>query len=147
MRPKRTALVILGCAVALLAACGPAAGNGTAASSSTAAQDTTPTEASTATSTTSAAAVAPPATSSSVAAGVDFTMPNEVGQVLQDAQNAMHTFNVFYSKSHDLLGVRHQILDRDWKVCTQNVPAGQHVTGTAEGVIDFGVVKLSETCP
>jgi hypothetical protein len=82
-----------------------------------------------------------------VAANVSFTMPNEVGQVLQDAQNTLHTFNIFYSKSHDLRGVRHQILDRDWKVCTQNVAAGQRVTGAAEGAIDFGVVKLSETCP
>jgi hypothetical protein len=51
-------------------------------------------------------------------------MPNAVGQVLQDAQNAMHTFNVFYSKSHDLRGARHQILDRDWKVCTQMCQPG-----------------------
>ena len=74
-------------------------------------------------------------------------MPDLRGQVLQDAQNALHTQGVFYSKSHDLRGVRHQVLDRDWKVCSQNVPAGQQVTGNAEGTIDFGVVKLSETCP
>jgi hypothetical protein len=74
-------------------------------------------------------------------------MPNLVGQVLQDAQNALHADGIFYSKSHDLRGVRHQVLDRDWQVCSQNVPAGQAVTGPAEETIDFGVVKLSETCP
>jgi hypothetical protein len=74
-------------------------------------------------------------------------MPNERGQVLQDAQNALHANGVFYSRSHDLRGVRHQVLDRDWKVCSQNVPAGQQVTGNAEGLVDFGVVKLTETCP
>jgi beta-lactam-binding protein with PASTA domain len=74
-------------------------------------------------------------------------MPNVVGQVLQDAQEALHADGVFYSRSHDLRGVRHQVLDRDWKVCSQNLPAGQQVTAPAEGKIDFGVVKLSETCP
>lgn len=147
MRPKRMVLVIAGCVVPLLSACGPAAGSSGAASSSTAATETAPTEASTAASTPSEAAVEPPASSSAIAASVDFTMPNEVGHVLQDAQNTMHTFNILYSKSHDLRGVRHQILDRDWKVCNQNVPAGQRVTGSVEGAIDFGVVKLSETCP
>jgi hypothetical protein len=51
------------------------------------------------------------------------------------------------STSHDALGSRMQVLDRDWKVCDQSVPAGQQVTGNVEGQIDFGVVKLSETCP
>lgn len=74
-------------------------------------------------------------------------MPNEIGKVLQDAQNDLHSNGVSYSKSHDLFGSRHQVLDRDWEMCSQNVPAGQRVSGNAEGVIDFGVVRLSEACP
>ncbi|MEU2349852.1 hypothetical protein [Modestobacter sp. NPDC049651] len=69
------------------------------------------------------------------------------GTVLQDAQDKLQTLGVFFSDSHDALGSRHQVLDRDWKVCGQNVAAGQHVTGNAEGQIDFAVVKLSELCP
>lgn len=38
-----------------------------------------------------------------------------------------------------------QILDRDWKVCTQNVKAGKTVPTDTE--LDFGAVKLKETCP
>jgi len=80
-------------------------------------------------------------------ATVDFPMPDTTGIVLQDAQDQLQTLGVFYSTSHDELGVRHQVLDRDWQVCSQNVAAGQQVTGDAEGQIDFGVVKLSESCP
>lgn len=40
---------------------------------------------------------------------------------------------------------RHQILDRDWKVCSQNVAAGKTVGTDTE--LDFGAVKLAETCP
>jgi hypothetical protein len=101
----------------------------------------------TAPATSSAVAAATTQPSALPAAGVNFVMPNEVGKVLQGAQNDLHTNGVFYSKSHDMLGSRHQVLDRDWKVCNQNVPAGQRVAGNAEGMIDFGVVKLSENCP
>jgi hypothetical protein len=95
-----------------------------------------------------AVAVPVPTTASTTAAqSVNFRMPDERGQVLQDAQNALHAVGVFYSRSHDLRGVRHQVLDRDWKVCSQNIAAGKQVTGDAEGLVDFGVVKLSETCP
>ncbi len=66
---------------------------------------------------------------------------------LQDAQDLIQTNGVFLSLSHDLLGTRSQVLDANWRVCTQNVPAGQRVTGNAEGVIDLGAVKLEETCP
>ncbi|MFQ1000574.1 hypothetical protein [Modestobacter sp. SSW1-42] len=84
---------------------------------------------------------------SSAAVVVDFAMPDMVGTNLQVAQNTMQTNNVFYSVSHDLLGTRNQVMDGNWQVCDQNVPAGQRVTGDVEGAIDFGVVKLEETCP
>jgi hypothetical protein len=75
-------------------------------------------------------------------------MPNEVGHVLQDAQDDLQNVSgnsAYYSKSHDLLGNRHQILDRDWQVCTQNITEG--ATVSESDTVDFGVVKLSESCP
>jgi hypothetical protein len=78
---------------------------------------------------------------------VDFPMPNMVGVNLQVAQNTMQSHGVWYSVSHDLLGVRNQVMDGNWQVCEQNVPAGQQVLGDVEGQIDFGVVKLEESCP
>jgi hypothetical protein len=77
-----------------------------------------------------------------------FTMPNEVGHVLQDAQDDLQRVAgnaAYYSRSHDLLGSRHQILDRDWQVCTQNIADG--ATVSESDTVDFGVVKLSESCP
>jgi hypothetical protein len=38
-----------------------------------------------------------------------------------------------------------QILDRDWKVCSQNIAAGKTVATDTE--LDFGAVKLKEICP
>lgn len=78
-----------------------------------------------------------------------WTMPNLVGAGLQDAQDAIQKLTgdlVFFTSSHDVSGRgRHQILDRDWKVCDQNVPAGTQFQVGAK--IDFGVVKLAEKCP
>jgi hypothetical protein len=66
---------------------------------------------------------------------------------LQSAQDLIQTNGVFFSTSHDLRGSRQQVLDSNWIVCTQNVPAGQQVTGDVEGAIDLGVVKREESCP
>ena len=57
-------------------------------------------------------------------------MPNLVGHGLQDAQDTIQALTddrIFVTKSHDATGAgRHQILDRDWKVCDQDVrPARQ----------------------
>jgi hypothetical protein len=89
----------------------------------------------------------PPPTSEAVPTGVDFAMPDLVGMDLQSAQNAVQSFGVFLSNSHDLLGSRNQVVDSNWMVCDQNIPVGQQVTGDAEGLIDFGVVKREEFCP
>jgi hypothetical protein len=37
------------------------------------------------------------------------------------------------------------VLDRNWKVCSQNVPAGRTIDASTR--IDFGAVKLDERCP
>lgn len=86
-------------------------------------------------------------TPSAAAPTVDFLMPNMVGMNLQVAQNTMQANGVMYSVSHDLLGIRNQVLDGNWQVCNQSIPAGQQVVGDVEGQIDFGVVKLEERCP
>lgn len=77
-------------------------------------------------------------------------MPDEVGKVLQDAQDDIQRVShdpVFYTSSTDATGRgRHQVFDRDWKVCSQNVAAGTPVQRKTV-LIKFGVVKLDETCP
>lgn len=80
---------------------------------------------------------------------VTFTMPNEVGKVLQEAQDDIQRVSgdpIFFTSSTDATGQgRHQVLDSNWKVCSQNVPAGQQVDARTE--ISFAAVKLSESCP
>ncbi|MBB5866913.1 hypothetical protein F4553_000292 [Allocatelliglobosispora scoriae] len=81
---------------------------------------------------------------------LDFAMPDFKGSVLQDAQDAVQELGIFYSTSHDLRGSRNQLIDSNWRVCTQSPRAGTRVRGKAadyEGKIDFGVVKLTESCP
>jgi hypothetical protein len=82
-------------------------------------------------------------------AATQWTMPNLVGSVLQDAQDQMQSLTgnpVFITVSHDLSGAdRNQVLDANWQVCTQNVAAGAPLTADAQ--VDFGVVKLDENCP
>jgi hypothetical protein len=77
-----------------------------------------------------------------------WTMPNLVGEGLQDAQDAIQEltgFGIMITTSHDATGQnRMQVADRNWKVCTQNVPPGGTIT--RETRIDFGAVKLEETC-
>jgi hypothetical protein len=76
-------------------------------------------------------------------------MPNEVGAVLQDAQDDIQAVTgnpFFFTSSEDATGAdRFQILDRDWQVCSQTPPAGT-VTGVDADIV-FYVVKLWETCP
>jgi hypothetical protein len=93
------------------------------------------------------APVPSPAPATATAPVVDFAMPDLVGLDLQTAQNLIQGNGVFLSRSHDLLGMRNQVLDSNWVVCTQNIPVGQQVTGDAEGLIDLGVVKREESCP
>ena len=75
-------------------------------------------------------------------------MPNEVGIGLQAAQDDIQSVSgdpLYFTSSHDATGQeRHQIWDRDWKVCSQNVAAGRRVQGDTD--ITFNVVKLDEIC-
>jgi len=73
-------------------------------------------------------------------------VPNFIGMGLQSAQDAAQKAGFYVLKSHDSLGRdRMQALDRNWKVCTQSVAVGKTVSTDTE--LDFGAVKLDETCP
>ncbi|MFE6847982.1 hypothetical protein [Streptomyces sp. NPDC057686] len=74
------------------------------------------------------------------------TLPSLVGKGLQTAQDEAQAAGFYTLKSHDALGHdRLQALDRNWKVCSQTPAGGASIaTNTA---IDFGAVKLEETCP
>lgn len=72
-------------------------------------------------------------------------LPDLVGKGLQSAQDAAQAAGFDHLRSHDALGRRrHQILDRDWKVCTQTPGAGSRPTDVT---VDLGAVKLDESCP
>jgi hypothetical protein len=87
---------------------------------------------------------APPAGSQATS----WTMPNLVGSGLQDAQDSIQRltgYGIAITTSHDATGAqRMQVADRNWKICTQNVPPGETITSSSR--IDFGVVKLDESC-
>lgn len=83
------------------------------------------------------------------AAGDTWVMPNEVGKVLQDAQDDIQALTgnpFFFTASEDATGAsRFQMLDRDWQVCSQKPGPGSHFNEDTD--ITFYVVKLSEHCP
>ena len=125
----------------LLAGCGSAPGNPGPA-------DTTP-----AGTTRSAPAQGTPAQDTAVpgntADAQQWPMPDLLGSVLQDAQDKIQSVTggaVLISTSHDATGQhRNQVLDSNWQVCTQSVPAGDPIT--KDTLVDLGAVKLAETCP
>ena len=83
---------------------------------------------------------------SSKTASETKTVPNFVGKGLQSAQDEAQAAGFYNLASHDSSGRdRNQILDRDWKVCTQNPAAGTKTSTDTK--LDFGTVKLAETCP
>lgn len=79
-----------------------------------------------------------------------WTMPNLIGENLQDAQDAIQELTdneVFFSSSTDLTGKgRKQVLDRNWQVCTSTPLPGTSFDKDTR--VDFGVVRIdSESCP
>lgn len=140
----RTA-IMLGAFVGLAAALAACKGGEPIASSGGAVPATT-----SASSTTSGTAVSPSAVAAPpVAAPSQWVMPNLVGSNLQAAQDQIQAVTgnpIFITLSHDATGRgRNQVLDSNWKVCSQNVAPGAPFT---EGTkIDFGAVKLAEKCP
>jgi hypothetical protein len=78
-----------------------------------------------------------------------FSMPSELGNGLQNAQDDVQAASgdpFYYTDSTDALGAhRFQILDDDWQVCTQTPAAGTMIDEGSN--VSFGVVKLDESCP
>lgn len=73
-------------------------------------------------------------------------VPDFVGMGLQAAQDHAQEQGLFMLTSHDETGAgRAQVLDRNWTVCSQTPAAGSSVP--ADTTVDFGAVKLDETCP
>ncbi|MFD5143157.1 hypothetical protein [Streptomyces sp. NPDC058401] len=73
-------------------------------------------------------------------------VPNGVGQVLQTAQDNAQAAGFFLLGSTDALGrSRMQVLDRNWKVCSQAPAAGTQADTSTK--IVFNTVKLEEACP
>ncbi|MEU6351800.1 PASTA domain-containing protein [Streptomyces sp. NPDC047072] len=96
-------------------------------------------------STTPSAAASEPAESAGSVAEKK-TVPNFVGKGLQSAQDEAQAAGFYNLDSHDALGRdRLQALDRNWKVCSQNPAAGKTLSVDTE--LDFGAVKLEESCP
>ncbi|MET9293000.1 PASTA domain-containing protein [Streptomyces sp. NPDC003077] len=72
-------------------------------------------------------------------------LPDLVGKGLQSAQDSAQAAGFYSLRSHDALGRgRMQVMDRHWKVCTQSPGPG---TVDTTATIDFGTVKLEESCP
>lgn len=74
------------------------------------------------------------------------TVPALVGKGLQAAQDAAQAEGFYNLTSHDSAGRdRMQLLDRDWKVCSQAPKAG--TSAPTDTKLDLGAVKVDETCP
>lgn len=89
-----------------------------------------------------------PSAAAPTPAQASWTMPDLIGTNLQDAQDAIQKltdFGIVLTTSHDATGAdREQLVDRNWKVCSQNIAPG--ATINASTMIDFGTVKIDESC-
>ena len=136
-----TVLCTLACLVALVAGC-----KGVEPADPSGVTITTPASAGT---TSAAGASRTTAAAPPVASPSRWTMPNLVGSNLQAAQDQIQEVAgnpLFITLSHDATGHgRNQVIDSNWKVCSQNVAPGTPFTDTTK--IDFGAVKLAEKCP
>lgn len=75
-----------------------------------------------------------------------FTMPNVVGMGLQDAQDLLQSQGSYLLDQQDASGLgRLQMIDSNWKVCTQSPAPGSSVG--VQSTVQLGAVKLDESCP
>lgn len=73
-------------------------------------------------------------------------MPDVVGMVLQDAQDALQALGSYVLDQEDASGAgRLQINDSNWTVCSQEPAAGEKVPVTT--MVTLASVKLDEDCP
>ncbi|GAA3970534.1 hypothetical protein GCM10022384_22080 [Streptomyces marokkonensis] len=121
--------------LAALTACGPTADTGTDDATSSAPSTPEGSVAET------GEKVADPSADTESAA----TLPDMAGKGLQSAQDEAQAAGFYHLTSHDALGRgRNQVLDRNWKVCSQSPAPGTHAT---DAKVAFGTVKLEESCP
>jgi hypothetical protein len=96
-----------------------------------------------------AAVVVTACSTPSVGAADQWTMPDLIGTDLQGAQDAIQSLThlaVWYMDSTDLTGQdRMQVSDRHWVVCSSTPAPG--TTFSTDTEINFGVVRIEETCP
>lgn len=82
-------------------------------------------------------------------APTSWAMPDVVGLDLQSAQETVQQLSgyaIAVTTARDATGRdRDQVFDRDWMVCDQSVEPGAEIT--ADTMIDFAVVLLTEPCP
>ncbi|MFI9627052.1 hypothetical protein [Streptomyces sp. NPDC052042] len=132
VRTRTTTAALVGLAAVALTGCDPA---------NTAQQPTTPPPAVTASST------APPERPEEDDKPVERReVANFVGMGLQSAQDKAQADGFHFLASHDSAGRgRMQAFDRNWKVCSQNYAPGKTIP--VDTKIDFGAVKLAESCP
>lgn len=72
-------------------------------------------------------------------------LPDLTGETLQAAQDTAQSVGFYGLTSFDATGAaRMQLLDRNWRVCSQTPAAGSHPTDT---IVDFSTVKTEESCP
>ncbi|MFD9032251.1 hypothetical protein ACFVZW_14050 [Streptomyces sp. NPDC059567] len=139
--------ISLGGLFAFLVILGAVAGGEETADGKAAAQKPTPTAPVTSASTPAAKATVP-AGPSSIEPGKKAEtgrLPDFVGKGLQYAQDEAQSLGFYRLRSHDSLGRgRNQAFDRNWKICSQTPAPGTHKTDVT---IDFGAVKLEESCP
>ncbi len=75
-----------------------------------------------------------------------FTMPKLVGKNLQLAQDILQKEGSYLMDQQDAAGLdRIQVMDSNWKVCTQKPKAGKKVS--VEVMVVLASVKLDESCP
>ncbi|MFR9675981.1 PASTA domain-containing protein [Streptomyces sp. TR06-5] len=72
-------------------------------------------------------------------------LPNLVGHSLRAARTTAREAGFLLLDSHDATSEhRSQLVDRNWKVCSQTPPPGTRSTLTE---VDFGTVRQGEHCP
>jgi hypothetical protein len=74
-----------------------------------------------------------------------FVMPDVVGANLQEAQDSLQALGSYLMDQTDASGAgRAQLVDSNWKVCTQEPVAGTEVA--VDAMVKLGAVKTDESC-
>ena len=75
-----------------------------------------------------------------------FKMPDLVGENLQTAQDKLQSLGSYVLRQDDATGMeRFQVLDSNWKVCSQKPAPRKKVS--VDKLVVLTAVKLNEDCP